>query len=342
MIPGGAYEHSIKRFFAPVAALMDDPSVSEIMINGPDEIWTERSGKLEITTCSFESEDALLAALTNVAQFAGRHLGESHPILEAHLPDGSRLEAVLPPLADGGPVVAIRRFSRSTLTPTKLVEFGTLTRQAVAFLEAAVVKKMNIVVSGGTGSGKTSLLGVLSAFIPEGQRVVVIEDTREVQLQQSHVVYLETRSADERGRGLVTIRDLLRATLRLRPDRIVVGEVRGSEAIDLVQAMTSGHAGSLTTAHADRPLDMMRRLETMAMMDGMQLPLSAVRAQTASAVDLVVQINRAHDGSRKVSEITRVLGTSDDGEYRTRQIFRGVEGKGLVYMKKRKGGIDET
>ncbi len=322
MIPGGTYSESIRRFLSPISDLMRDPHVAEIMVNGPENIWVERKGMIERTGCAFQSAEALTAALTNIAQFAGRPLGWDRPILEAHLPDGSRVEAVLPPLAEGGPIMSIRRFSKSTLTIKQLIAFGSLNEPAALFLGRAVRAKQNIVVSGGTGTGKTSLLGALSALVRDNERIVVIEDTREVQLQKPHVVYLETRSADDRGRGRVTVRDLLRATLRLRPDRIVVGEVRGKEALDLLQAMTSGHGGSMTTAHANTPKDALRRLETMAMMEDIDMPLSALRAQVASAVQMVVQVERTPDGRRRVSEIAKVGPLSEAGDYAVRPLFR--------------------
>jgi pilus assembly protein CpaF len=330
MIPAGCFRESIARFLSPIESLIRDPLVSEIMINGHKEIWVEKTGKLCRTDLAFPSGEALDAALVNIAQYAGRHFGCDRPILEAHLPDGSRVEAVMPPLAERGPVVAIRRFSKSELTIKKLLEFDTLTCEAAEFLKSAVVGKINIVVSGGTGSGKTSLLGALSSLIPDDERIVVIEDTREVRLQKPHVVYLESRSADERGRGRVTIRDLLKATLRLRPDRIVVGEVRGGEALDLIQAMTSGHGGSMTTAHANSPRDTVHRLETMAMMDETGLPLHALRSQVASAVDLIVQIERGTDGRRRISEIGRVRGQTEGGEYLIDNFFFRDSKGGLV------------
>lgn len=321
MIPTGAFARSLSRFLSPVSRLMDDSEVSEILINGPFEIWVERCGRLERTECAFPNREALDATLVNIAQYAGRVLGNERPVLEAHLPDGSRIEAVLPPLAENGPVVAIRRFKRSTLTIDGMIASGTLTDEAAKFIGKEVRDKRNIAISGGTGTGKTSLLGVFSSFIPEGERIVVIEDTREVRLMKSHVVYLETRSADERGKGRIDIRDLLRATLRLRPDRIVVGEVRGAEAIDLIQAMTSGHAGSMTTIHATSPADALRRIETMAMMDDTGLPLHAIRSQVASAVDLIVQVERSDEGARRVSAISRVKGWSLDRDYSLEAVF---------------------
>lgn len=317
MIPSKAFEASISRFLAPVSLLMDDPTVGEIMINGAEEIWIERKGTIERTPCRFPNQESLTAALTNIAQFAGRPFNPEHPILEAHLPDGSRVEAVLAPVAENGPIVAIRRFSHTPLTIEQLIATSSLTKEAALLLARAVRGKLNIVISGGTGTGKTSLLGALSSLIRDNERIVVIEDTREVRLQKPHVVYLETRSADEKGRGRITIRDLLRATLRLRPDRIVVGEVRGKEALDLLQAMTSGHGGSLTTAHADTPADTLRRLETMALMADMGIPLPALRAQVASAIDIIVQVTRDSDGRRRVSEISSVGDLTQHGNYRT-------------------------
>ena len=321
MTVSDAFEASITSFLAPVAHLLEDPGVSEIMINGHREIWIERGGIIEPCDAGFPSAEALEAAITNISQYARRPVSASRPILEAHLPDGSRLEAVLPPVAKNGPAVAIRKFARSTLTARKLAESGSLSEESLRVLAAAVRRKLSVVVSGGTGSGKTSLLGVLSSFASDAERIVVIEDTHEVRLERSHVVYLEARASDRRGRGEVTIRDLLRATLRLRPDRIVVGEVRGAEALDLIQAMTSGHGGSMTTVHANSAGDAVRRIETMAMMADTGLPLQALRAQVASAVDLIVQAQRAASGRRLVTEICRVDGLERSGGYRIRPLF---------------------
>jgi len=321
LIPKEVYEQTLLGFLAPVRAYLDDPKVSEIMINGPDQIYVERGGQLELTPAKFTSAEALTSALRNIAQFVGKHVDADHPILEARLPDGSRVEAVLPPSAPDGPHVAIRRFFRETLTVQRLVNFGSLTQEAAGMLEALVILKQNIIVAGGTGSGKTSMLNALSSFIPEGERIVIIEDSREVQLQRSHVVQLEARPGDAKGRGMVTIRDLFRATLRMRPDRIVVGEIRGGEALDLVQAMTSGHGGCLSTVHATYPTDTMTRLETMSMMSDVEMPLAAMRTQLASAINLIVQTSRLSDGSRKITHITEVRGFDATNGYELVNLF---------------------
>lgn len=308
MIPSEIYERTVLSHFAPIRRFLDDPSVSEVMINGPGQIYIERHGRLELVDARFPSREVLMAALRNVSQYIGKLIDEEHPILEGRLPDGSRLEAVIPPANPDGPCVAIRRFFRETLTIDRLVGFGSMTPAAARALEAFVIAKINIVVAGGTGSGKTSLLNALSGFIPAGERVIVIEDAREVQLQQAHVVQLEARPPDPRGRGAVSIRDLFRATLRLRPDRVIVGEIRGGEALDIIQAMTSGHGGCLGTLHASYPRDTLNRLETMALMSDVGLPLAALRAQIASGLQLIVQVSRLQDGSRKVTHITEVAG----------------------------------
>ncbi len=320
-IPKEVFEQSLLKFLSPVRPFLDDATVSEIMINGPDQIFIERAGKLYLTDARFPSRDALTAALRNLAQFVGRHVDEHRPILEGRLPDGSRVEAVLPPAAPDGPMVAIRRFAKNTLTVNRLIEFGSLTPDAAQLLHAVVVVKQNVIVAGGTGSGKTSLLNALTGFIPEDERIVVIEDTREVQCQQQHVVQMEARPPDARGRGLVSIRDLFKATLRMRPDRIVVGEIRGAESLDLVQAMTSGHGGCMATVHATYPSDTMNRLETMAMMSDVEMPLRALRAQIASAIDFIVQTSRLRDGSRCVTHIAEVQDFDGDKGYHLENIF---------------------
>jgi pilus assembly protein CpaF len=322
LIPKEVYEETLLDFFAPVRRYFEDPKVSEIMINGPNQIYVEKGGKLQLTDAKFPSVEALVSACRNIAQYVGKSVSTENPILEARLPDGSRVEAVLPPAAPDGPHVAIRRFFRETLTVQRLVGFGALTNEAAQMLEALVVLKQNCIVAGGTGSGKTSLLNALSSFIPDGERIVIIEDSREVQLQREHVVQLEARPGDAKGRGHVSIRDLFRATLRMRPDRIVVGEIRGGEALDLIQAMTSGHGGCLSTVHATYPSDTMTRLETMAMMSDVEMPLAAMKIQLASAINMIVQTGRLSDGSRKITHITECRGYDQrTGEYELVDIF---------------------
>jgi pilus assembly protein CpaF len=304
-----------------VARFLDDESVTEIAINGPSEIFIERKGQLSRTEAKFDSGDKLLSALRIIAQYVGRPFDEQHPILEARMPDGSRVEALLPPVAPDGPTVSIRRFSKERLTLAKLLKFGALTQDAADTLKVLIECKQNVVIAGGTGSGKTSMLNALSALIPNGERVIVIEDARELQLQREHVVQFEARPPDARGKGAVTIRDLFKASLRMRPDRIVLGEIRGGEALDLIQAMTSGHGGCLTTVHATYPIDTLNRLETLAMMSGVELPLHALRAQLASAVDIIVQTARMRDGRRRVTHISEVLSTDVNHGYRLNDLF---------------------
>lgn len=323
MIPREVFAETLLQFFAPIRPFLDDPEVSEVMINGPDQIFVERKGRLELTAAYFESGEALSAALRNAAQFVGKHVDAQRPVLEGRLPDGSRIEAVLPPAAPDGPHVAIRRFSTEALTVDKLLAWDALTPTAAEALRVMIASKLNVLIAGGTGSGKTSLLNALSAFIPASERVVVIEDSPELKLQQAHVVALEARPPDERGKGQVTVRDLFRATLRMRPDRIVVGEIRGGEALDLIQAMTSGHGGCLSTLHATYPRDTLTRLETMAMMSDLSMPLVALRLQLGSAVDLIVQTSRMAGGARKVTHISEVNGFSQEtGSYVVNDLFR--------------------
>lgn len=331
MIPKDVFAESVLHFLEPIRVHLEDESVSEVMINGPDQVYVERRGKLTKTDTRFPSTEALLSALRNIAQFVGRPFDEQHPILEGHLPDGSRVEALLPPVAPDGPSVAIRRFSKNRLTMGRLIEVGALPQDAAQLLKALVHCQQNIIVSGGTGTGKTSLLNALSAFIPDGDRIVVIEDARELQLQHDHVVHLESRAPDPRGQGAVSIRDLFRASLRLRPDRIVIGEIRGGEALDLIQAMTSGHGGCLSTVHASYPRDAMSRLETMALMADVELPLLALRSQLGSGIDIVVQVTRLKDGSRKVSHISEVRGTNEKGEFLLVHLFEGRYAQEGVY-----------
>ena len=320
LIPASLHERNLRALLAPVAALLADREISEIMINGPSQIYAERHGKVLLTELRFDDGDALLAALRAVAQYAGRAIGPDDPILEARLPDGSRVEAVLPPAAPDGPIVSIRRFSRSAFTLSGLVQKGALRAEGAQCLLALVAQRKNVLISGATGSGKTSLLQALAAAIPRDQRIVVIEDSRELQLEHPHVVQLEAQPADARGRGRVSVRQLFSATLRLRPDRIVVGELRGAEALELIQAMTSGHGGCLSTVHATTPHDALARLETLALMSDVLLPLPALRAQVASAIDAVVQTHRRPDGTRGVHEIA--LLTKARRGYGLRPLYR--------------------
>ena len=334
-IPKEVFEETLLQFFSPIRPYLEDPAVSDIMINGPNQIYVEKKGQLHLTGAKFETREALVAALRNAAQFVGKHVDELRPILEGRLPDGSRIEAVLPPAAPEGPCVSIRRFFKETLTVQKLVGFGALTDEVALALQALVASKLNVLVAGGTGSGKTSMLNALSSFIPDGERVVVIEDSRELQLQREHICMLEARPPDPKGRGEVTIRELFRATLRLRPDRIVVGEIRSGEALDLIQAMTSGHGGCMSTLHATYPRDTMTRLETMAMMSDIEMPLAALRIQLASAVNIICQVSRLQDGSRKITHVTEVLGYDPtSGQYLMQDIFvrqyHGFDDKGMI------------
>jgi pilus assembly protein CpaF len=308
MIPDAIFAETLWQFLAPIRGLLDDPAVSDICLNGPRRVFVERAGRLELTEARFETGEHLASALRNLAQFVGKQVDAERPILEARLPDGSRVEAILPPAAPDGPFVSIRKFPKQELDISRLVELGSLTPSCGRALEAVVRAKLNVVVAGGTGTGKTSLLNALSAFIPSAERVIVIEDSKEVQLQRDHVIQLEARPADPKGRGEVTIRDLFRATLRMRPDRIVVGEIRGGEALEIIQAMTSGHGGCLATLHATYPRDALTRLETMSMMSNIEMPLAAMRLQIASAVNVIVQVKRLSDGSRRVSHVSEVLG----------------------------------
>jgi pilus assembly protein CpaF len=306
MITRELHDQNLRFLLEPIAALLDACDVSEVMVNGAERVYVERRGRLEATDLRFDGPEALMAAVRGIAQYAGRAVSTDTPILEARLPDGSRVEAVVPPAAPDGPTLCIRRFEKSTLTLDDLVARGSLRAEGASLLGALVRARKNVVVAGGTGSGKTSLLNALASFIPESQRVIVIEDSRELELPHEHVVHLEARPADARGRGEVTVRQLFRATLRLRPDRIVLGEIRGAEALELVQAMTSGHGGCLSTVHATSPADALARLETMALMSDVALPLAALRAQIASAIDVIVQTARSADGSRHVTDVAHV------------------------------------
>lgn len=307
-------------FFEPIRQYLQDDSVSEILINGPNQIYIEFKGKLQPTEARFVSEPALKAAAVNVAKNVGRLLNEENPRLDARLPDGSRVHAVIPPLARCGTVVAIRKFKKEKLTIGQLVEFGSITAAGAQLIDAVVKLHKNVIVSGATSSGKTSVLNVLSAFIPENERILVIEDASELQLQQKHTVCFETRKPDKNGQGEVTIRDLIVSSLRLRPDRLVIGEIRGGEALDLLQALNTGHAGSMSTIHANSPRDCLSRIETCSLLSGIDIPLSALRSQVASAIDVVVHTARLSDGSRKIVAVSQVLGLKD-GEYVLQDLY---------------------
>jgi pilus assembly protein CpaF len=308
MIADEVFAETLATLLAPIAPLLADPSVSEILINGPGRIFVERAGRLERCDARFASAAAVLAALRNVAQFAGTFVDASRPILEARLPDGSRLEAVLAPIVEHGPAVAIRRFSRASMSLSRLIELDALTPRAARVLEALAIGKCNVLISGGTGSGKTSLLNVLAARAPAGERVLVLEDTRELSVEHEHVLYMEARKPDAHGVGAISIRELFRAALRMRPDRILVGEIRGPEALDMVQAMVSGHGGCMGTVHASTPRDALIRLETLCMMSDVDMPLAAIRMQIGSGISAIVQVSRLADGSRKLTHIAEVAG----------------------------------
>lgn len=296
--------------FGPIEELITDESVTEIMVNGPALVYVERRGRIELTPIKFLDNDHVLQTIEKIIKPLGRRVDRAWPLVDARLPDGSRVNAIIPPCALDGPTITIRKFSKKKLTVDDLIKFGSLTEQMAQFLKACVVSRLNIVVSGGTGSGKTTLLNVLSGYIPEDERIITVEDAAELQLAQTHVVRLETKpvEANEPTGRPVTIRDLVINTLRMRPERIIVGECRGGEALDMLQAMNTGHDGSLTTVHANSPRDAMSRLETLVLMAGMDLPLSVVRRQIASAINLIVQQARLRDGSRKVTNITEIQG----------------------------------
>jgi pilus assembly protein CpaF len=294
--------------FGPIQILLDDESVSEVMVNGPKMVYVEKGGHLVRSDVVFDNDTEVLKVIDRIILPLGRRIDFDSPTVDARLPDGSRVNAVIAPVAIDGASITIRKFKKDKLTVQQLVEYGSMTKAMGEFLRACVISRLNIIVSGGTGSGKTTLLNVLSGFIPENERIVTIEDAAELQLQQEHVVRLETKSPNTDGKGQVTIRDLVRNSLRMRPDRIIVGECRGGETLDMLQAMNTGHDGSLTTLHANTPRDALSRTETMVMMSGMDLPLKVVRQQVSSAIDLIVQQTRLKDGSRKVTAITEVAG----------------------------------
>ncbi len=304
--------------------LLADPTTTEIMVNRVDEIFVERAGRLVRVPLAFSSEKAMMGVIERIVAPVGRRIDESSPLVDARLKDGSRFNAIIPPLALKGPSMTIRKFSKRKLGAEDLIKFGSANAQMVEFLQMAVKQHKNIIVSGGTGSGKTTLLNILSNFIPEGERIVTIEDAAELQLHHEHLVSLESRPANAEGKGQIAIRELVKNSLRMRPDRIVVGECRGGEALDMLQAMNTGHDGSLTTAHANSPRDMLARLEVMVLMAGMDLPVTAIREQVASAVDIIVQQTRFACGSRKITRITEVTGV-ESGKIQLQDLFEFVE-----------------
>src|SRR6056297_259674 len=326
--------------FGPITPLIRDEKITEVMVNGYENVYVERDGKIEKTTVVFRDDSHVLHIIEKIVSPLGRRIDESSPMVDARLPDGSRVNAVIHPLALDGPILTIRKFATEPYTIRDLIDFGTISPQVASFLKACVEARLNIIVSGGTGSGKTTTLNVLSCFIPEEERIVTIEDAAELQLNQEHLVRMETRPPNIEGKGHITVRDLVRNSLRMRPDRIVVGEVRTGEALDMLQAMNTGHDGSLTTGHANSSRDMLTRLETMVLMAGLEIPLAAVREQIASAIDLIVYQSRFKDGSRRITNVTEVQGM--EGNVVTLQdIFAykvyGKDDNGMI-----KGSLDFT
>jgi pilus assembly protein CpaF len=326
----------------PLETLLSDPAISDILVNAHDSIYIERRGKLEVTNVAFKDDEHLMRVIERIVSSVGRRIDESSPMVDARLRDGSRVNAIIPPLSIDGPVLSIRRFGAEPLRMNSLIENRALTKEIADMLEMCVRARLNVVISGGTGAGKTTLLNALSAYIPENERIVTIEDSAELQLQQPHVVRLETRPQNIEGRGEVTQRDLVRNALRMRPDRIVIGEVRGGEAIDMLQAMNTGHDGSLTTIHANTPRDALSRLETMIQMTGMRLGERAMRQQVAAAIDIVLQVARLSDGSRRITSISEITGMEGD-TITMQEIFQyertGVDREGTVVGRFRATGI---
>ncbi len=328
--------------FGPLQAYLDDPEISEVMVNGPKKVYIEKKGKIIKTNIEFPNDDAVLHIIDKIIMPLGRRIDADSPTVDARLPDGSRVNAVIPPVAIDGPSITIRKFQKDKLSMENLIKLGTVTETMSEFIKVCVRSRLNIVISGGTGSGKTTLLNILSGFIPEDERIVTIEDAAELSLQQDHVVRMETKVANIDGKGAVTIRDLVRNSLRMRPDRIVVGEVRGGEALDMLQAMNTGHDGSLTTLHANSPRDAMSRLETLVLMAGMELPLKVIREQASAAIDLIIQQSRFKDGSRKIVSITEIAGMEGDTVVMT-DIFKfqqtGVDENGKIMGELKPTGI---
>ena len=298
--------------YGPIDMLLRDPEINEVMVNGPEKVYVERNGKIVLTDVRFVDENHVRRIIDKIVSQVGRRVDEATPMVDARLPDGSRVNVIIHPLAIGGPFMTIRRFSADPFQVHDLVNFGTITEQVASFIDACVRGRLNIVVSGGTGTGKTTMLNVLSSFIPPDERILTIEDAKELQLQQPHVLCCEARPPNIEGKGEVKIRDLVKNSLRMRPDRIVVGEVRGAEALDMLQAMNTGHDGSITTVHSNAPRDTLSRIETMALMAGMDLPVRVIREQMASALDLVVHLSRLRDGTRRVTHVSEVMGMEGD------------------------------
>ena len=328
--------------YGPLQPLLRDPEITEVMVNGPKSVYIEKKGQLQKSHVVFDDDNHVLQIIDRIILPLGRRVDADSPTVDARLPDGSRVNAVIPPVALDGPSITIRKFSKEKLGIDSLIDFGSITDKMAEFLRACVLAHLNVIISGGTGSGKTTLLNILSSYIPESERIITIEDAAELQLQQDHVLRMETKSANVDGRGAVTIRDLVRNSLRMRPDRIVVGECRGGEALDMLQAMNTGHDGSLTTVHSNSPRDAIARLETLVLMAGMDMPLKVVRQQIASAVDLIVQQSRLSDGSRKVTSITELAGMEGDTVVLT-DIFKfeqtGVTTEGKVMGELKPTGI---
>ncbi len=332
----------IPQGYGPITALLLDDAISEVMVNGPNQVYVERGGQLTLSEVTFPSEDDLLRVIRDIAAFVGRRIDEESPMVDARLPDGSRVNAIIRPLAIDGPSLTIRKFARDPFSVDDLIRFKTLTPEAAGFLEACVKARFNTLVAGGTGSGKTTTLNVLSAFIPDTERVVTIEDAAELQLRQPHKVRLESRPAGLDGHGRIAIRDLVVNALRMRPDRIVIGECRSGEALDMLQAMNTGHDGSLTTIHANSPRDTLARLETLVLMSGVDLPQRAIREQIASAIHLIVQQSRLRDGSRRITNITEIVGREGD-TITLQDVFlfeeTGLDGAGRIQGLLRPTGI---
>lgn len=340
------YRETTRHFLGPVLSLLDDPAVSEILINGPNQIYYEKAGKLQVSDLKFPDASSLMAAARNIAEYVNRRIDETHHSMDARLPDGSRVHVIIPPASRRGVCISIRKFQKSTFDLPSLVERGSLSPEAAEFLELCVLLHKNTVIAGGTGTGKTSMLNALSASIPPGERIIVIEDSSELQLHQPHTVYLEAQPPRPDGKGQVSIRDLFVDSLRMRPDRIVVGEVRRGEALDMIQSMISGHAGALTTVHATTPRDAFIRLETLCMMNDVSLPIYVARAQVASAIHLIIQIARFSDGSRRVQTISEGLGLDEQNQYRHQDLFRflatGMDAQGRIQGKLTSTGVKPT